>query len=1075
MKPLEHRIVSPPPIADKARAESFLAELRDKATGAGDDTGRALIALLDKPEVAMLLEATFAASPHLTALALRAPGRLAGILKVAPEAYLTARTRALFEQFGFAPSGLGPTALECENEARSAASGREDAEAHRRESEGHRERTPGSEGSDNKGPDNESTPTPPLSRSEGMARRVAIARNEAMAALRRYKADVALCAALADIAGAWGVAELTEAMTRAADAVLEVAVRFLLGEAASTGVFMPRDPSAPERESGYVVLAMGKLGARELNYSSDIDLIVLFDPRKLALAPGQEPQRFAVEITRRLVRLLQDQTGDGYVFRTDLRLRPDPGSTQLAISAEAALQYYESFGQNWERAALIKARPVAGDRVLGQAFLERLAPFIWRKYLDYAALADIHAMKRQVNAHKGFGEIRIAGHDIKVGRGGIREIEFFAQTQQLIAGGRQPDLRNPTTLGALARLAERGWITPEALSELRAAYLFLRHVEHRLQMIADEQTQRLPEAREKLALVAAFCGFATLEAFGATLRQHLERVQRHYGALFESGPEVASLPGSLVFAGDGDDDPETLETLAAMGYGRPKVVAATVRGWHYGRYPATRSERARERLTRLTPALLEALARTADPDRALAAFDRFLAELPGGLQLFALLAANPNLLRLLADIMGSAPRLARLLSRRRRTIEALLDPGFFGTLPTSAELARIVDEAIGAAVGTASGRAREGGAGGEPTEGREEGGGNYEELLDRARVVGNEQAFLIGVRVLSGTIDARAAGRAYAALASHLIAALQGAVEREMARAHGVIAGGAMAVLAMGKLGGCEMTAASDLDLITVYDFADDAAQSDGPRPLAGGAYYARTTQRLISALSSPTAEGRLYEVDMRLRPSGNAGPVATRLSSFARYQREEAWTWEHMALTRARVITGPPPLREAIAQTIRHVLTQPRDGPRLADDVREMRARIAAEKGSDNIWNLKQVRGGLVDLEFIAQFLQLRHAHAHPEVLSQNTRTAFERLTAAGVLDADKGRRLIDAVTLVQNLEQVLRLCVEGEFRSAEAPDGLKQLLARAGSCSDFAELEASLGEMLAQVSRLFEELVVA
>ena len=870
---------------------------------------------------------------------------------------------------------------------------------------------------------------------------------DAMRILRQYKSEVALLVALADLSGAWPVMTVTGALSDSADASTAAAVRFLFNAAITKGDWLGTAGANAEADTGYIVIGMGKHGARELNYSSDIDLIVFFEPELVKLRVGVEPLAFFVRMTRDLVRLMQERTGDGYVFRTDLRLRPDPGATQVAISTDAALNYYESFGQNWERAAMIKARAVAGDIPAGEAFIKELAPFVWRKYLDFAAIADIHAMKRQIHAFKGFGEIGVAGHNIKVGRGGIREIEFFAQTQQLIAGGRQIDLRQPDTLGALANLTTRGWIEPLVRDELTESYLFLRRTEHRLQMIADEQTQTLPADTEGLLRLSRFAGFEDTTAFSAALVAHLERVQRHYGALFEDVPELTRGDANMVFAGE-QDDPGTVEALIKMGYKRPSDIIGAVRGWHHGRYQAVRTPRARELLTEVQPTLIEALSRTSDPDQAFIGFDRFVSQLPSGVQLFSLLRNNPRLLRLVADIMGSAPRLAGIMSRRRRVLDAVLDPGFFGSLPDADALARIVDAEIAAAT-------------------------DYQDALDRARVVGSEQAFLIGVRVLSGTITAAQAGGAYAALAEHLITALQNQVERELVAQSGHVVGGAAVVVAMGKLGGREMTAASDLDLILVYDFDPAIQQSDGARALAPSQYYTRFTQRLITALSSPTAEGSLYEVDMRLRPSGQKGPVATQLTSFEHYQENEAWTWEHMALTRARVITGPDDLRTRVEAAIRHALLRSRDRAKLATDVRDMRERIAKEKGTEDIWELKQVRGGLVDIEFIAQFLQLAHADTHPEVLDQNTIGALRKLAAGGLLSAPHADVLIPAAILVHNLTEVLRLCLDGPFDPAKAPDGLRELLTRAGDAPDFARLEATLRATLAEVAGLFEVIV--
>jgi glutamate-ammonia-ligase adenylyltransferase len=869
--------------------------------------------------------------------------------------------------------------------------------------------------------------------------------HEVMALLRRFKRRMALLAGLADLGGVWSTLKTLEALSHTADAVLEQATAFLFRKAREGGDSAKTESAgiAP----GYFLVAMGKLGACELNYSSDIDLIVLYDAERAGLEPGIEPSTFFVRLTRELVRLLQEQTEDGYVFRTDLRLRPDPGATQIALSTDASLSYYESFGQNWERAALIKARIAAGDRELGEDFLRQLSPFIWRKYLDYAAIADIHAMKRRVHAHKGHGAIAVEGHDIKLGRGGIRDIEFFVQTQQLIAGGRHPELRTRGTLATLQQLAEGGWIAKQAAQELREAYLYLRRIENRLQMVGDQQTHVIPADPEELDRVAWLSGFADTKAFGDALLSQLRRVEAHYEALFEKLPEVPSTAPSLVGPAD-DGNPGALASLERLGFHNPDAAVSVIRAWQSGRYAATRSSRARERLTEFLPSLLDAFGRTAEPDLALATFDKVIAGMPAGLQLFSLLAANPSLLRLIADIMGTAPRLARIIGRRPRLLDAVLDPGFFGAVPTPAKLKELVEGAIA-------------------------GAGDYQDALDRARIIGREQGFLIGVRVISGTLSARQAGAAYAGLAETLIEVLAARVEAELVRTHGRLPGGQAAVIAMGKLGGREMTAGSDLDLIVVYDYASEDAQSDGARSLPGPQYYSRFTQRLIAALSAETAEGSLYQVDMRLRPSGSQGPVATRLSSFISYQKGSAWTWEQLALTRARVVTGTPALRRQINATIGEVLTRPRDRAAVAADVRSMRAKIADDKGTSDIWDLKQVRGGLIDLEFIAQFMQIVSAAEHPDVLDQNTELALSRLSSAGVLSASDAEVLVPAARLYHGLTQVLRLCLDKPFVAEDAPRALKDLLARAAEVPDFPTLEASLRNTLSAVHEAFERIV--
>ncbi|MEG6510070.1 bifunctional [glutamine synthetase] adenylyltransferase/[glutamine synthetase]-adenylyl-L-tyrosine phosphorylase [Methyloligella sp. 2.7D] len=871
----------------------------------------------------------------------------------------------------------------------------------------------------------------------------AATQKDAMRALRRHKLRTALLIALADLGGVWPTREVLRKLSVLADETVQQAVRFLFRKAAEKG-----EVNAPSLGAGYFVIGMGKLGSFELNYSSDIDLIVFYEAERAGLGVDVEPQKFFVRITRDLVKLLQEPTEDGYVFRTDLRLRPDPGATHIALSVEGGLNYYESLGQNWERAALIKARIVAGDIEAGAHFLRQLSPFIWRRYLDYAAIADIRAMKRRVHEFKGHGSVAVLGHNVKLGRGGIRDIEFFVQTHQLIAGGRNPDLRSRGTVDTLNHLAEGEWIKPEVAADLMEAYYFLRRVENALQIIGDQQTHVLPSDEEGFRKVAAFCSYADPEDFAGALIERFKRVEYHFETLFETLPDSGRQGPTFVFRGD-EDDPETLGILSEYGFKNPREALAIVRAWQSGRYVSTRSKQAQERLGEFLPLLLRTLGRTSEPDRALATFDQVLSDLPAGLQLFSAIASNPSLLRLMADIMGTAPRLASIIAKRPALLDAVLDPGFFGAMPTPAIFRELVQNALGQA-------------------------SDYADLLDRARIVGREQAFLIGVRVLSGTITAEQAGEIYASLAETLVAALIEKADAELRRPHGDVPGGRAAVIAMGKLGGHEMTASSDLDLIVIYDFEGELGNTSGEKSLSGSHYYTRLTQRLIAALSAPTAEGALYEVDMRLRPSGNQGPVATRISGFVDYQQKSAWTWERLALTRARVIAGPQSLRDEIEAAIRDVLVRPIERTRAAQDVRDMREKIEAQKGTDDIWDLKQVRGGLVDLEFIAQFLQVVHAAEHPEVLDQNTEAALSKLAAAGVLSASDAELLIPAARLYHNLTQVLRLCVTGPFRPREAPQALKDLLARAVEMPDFYELESELAQVLAAVHEAFDRLIV-
>src|SRR5579872_33751 len=517
-----------------------------------------------------------------------------------------------------------------------------------------------------------------------------------MRSLRRMKAEAALLIALADIGGVWPVARVTASLTEVADTALRIAVRHLLAQAAKSGKIRLAEPKNPEIGSGYMVLAMGKMGAHELNYSSDIDLMVFFDAATPALTENVEPSSFFARVTRELVKLLQERTPDGYVFRVDLRLRPDPSSTQIAISTDAALDYYESRGQNWERAAMIKARTCAGDIAAGDKLLGELAPFVWRKYLDFAAIADVHEMKRQIHAYRGHGEIAVEGHNIKLGRGGIREIEFFVQTQQLIAGGRHPELRGRGTIAMLAALAAGGWIDAATRDELATAYDFLRRVEHRLQMRADEQTHTLPSDSGALEQFARFLGFTGRDAFAAHLVAQLRTVERHYVRLFEREPAFLAERQNLSFDTP-EREGETLDRLAELGFRRPQHVAEAVARWRSPRYRGLHGEQARNTLLELLPLIIDQVARADNPDTAFAAFDHFIAGLRAGGRFLSLLRQNPQTVAFIALIVGVAPRLADILARSPHLIDVLIDPSFFGVVPDDTRLAsaltRVLDEA----------------------------------------------------------------------------------------------------------------------------------------------------------------------------------------------------------------------------------------------------------------------------------------------------------------------------------------------------------------------------------------------
>jgi glutamate-ammonia-ligase adenylyltransferase len=871
---------------------------------------------------------------------------------------------------------------------------------------------------------------------------------EVMQVLRRVKSEAALLIALCDISGVWPVMRVTAALTELAVASVQAALRYLLRQEAVRGRLSPPNPDRPEEGSGLFVLAMGKMGAGELNYSSDIDLIVFFDQAASTLASDIEPQPFFVRLTQALARLLQQRTGDGYVFRVDLRLRPDPASTQVAMSTDAALHYYEREGRTWERAAMIKARPCAGDLRAGEAMVAEIAPFVWRKHLDFAALADVHDMKRQMQIFRGQSEIAVEDHNVKVGRGGIREIEFFAQTQQLIAGGRHPELRVQQTLAALNVLASSNWITFQARDELTAAYQFLRRVEHRLQMVADEQTHSLPDDSEGVERFANFFGYQDRAAFAKDLLGHLNIVQGHYAKLFEGDDPTGTAKLPNVDYGAGPEDPRLLERLTTLGFKKPVTVAQTLLQWMAGDYRVFRTESTRNAFVEFVPALIEGLADAEEPDRAVAAFDQFLQALQRGGRLITLLSQNRDLVALVALVLGAAPRLGDMLARQPQLMDGLIDPRFFGGMPDQRELSARLAATLKDA-------------------------DSYEEFLDRLRLFGQESLFLIGTRILSGTVSAQQASTAFADVAEGIVHTVHGLVRGRFAAQYGHIKAQQTAIVAMGRLGSREMTASSDLDLILLYDFDADHPDSDGTPSLHGAQYFARFTQRLISAFTTRTNYGVLYEIDMRLRPSGRAGPVASHIQSFAEYQEHEAWTGEHMALTRARVISASPEFRVRIEKIIRDVLMRPRDPAATANDVADMRRAIALEKGEDDLWDLKYAAGGVVDIDFIAQYLQLVHAAEKPEILDVNTLEVLDNAAKLGVLGQSEAEVLRSAARLYHDLIQILRLCVIDNFNPETAGEDLLQAMARAGDAPDFSALAARVKETQAEVRRVFRAAV--
>jgi glutamate-ammonia-ligase adenylyltransferase len=848
--------------------------------------------------------------------------------------------------------------------------------------------------------------------------------------LRVAKGRVALLAAVSEVGGKWTPAQSTAALSDLADAALHAGLEVLLRLAAARGQI-----AKSAAECGLALFALGKHGGRELNYSSDIDIVAFFDPEKAGISEVGEETRVFTRIVQKLAGLMQDRTANGYVFRTDLRLRPDPGATPVALPIEAALSYYESRGQNWERAAWIKARPCAGDIEVGEAFLKELAPYIWRKHLDFATIADIQAMKRQINIAKNVGDVRVAGHNVKLGLGGIREIEFFTQTQQLIAGGRDVSLRVKPTAEALKALSAANWISKRAAEDLTRIYWFLRAVENRLQMLRDEQTHVMPEDEAGVITIAALMGM-DLPTFETVYRRALNQVVGYYSDLFAEGESLAAMEGSLVFTGS-DDDPDTLETLSRMGFAEPSKAIATVKKWHYGGYAATRASAARAHLTELLPALLTTIAGAGNPDDALRRFDDFLSRLPVGVQLFALLRNHENLRSLLVALMASAPRMADAVINRAHVMDGLIDPAFADDVRRREVLLAKIEAFFADAR-------------------------DYQEVIDRARIIGQEQMFLIAAGLLAGSIDAARAGEQFTTLAESLLGKLFDAVRHEFERRHGVVPGARVGLLAFGKMASREMTARSDLDFIMLYDIAE-ADESNGEKSLPASQYFARLTQRLLAAISAPTSEGVLYEADMRLRPSGNAGPLATSLKGFIQYHRDSAWTWEHLALSRARVIYADGDLAADIDNAITEALSRPRDANKTIDDVLAMRALMSKERPTRHPFDLKLAKGGLVDIEFIAQSTQLVAGLiiAAPQA---PTGVVLRRAAETGLVP--EGERLAEILGCYSTVLQVMSAALANPFKEEGWTPAFRELLAQRTNMPTFDRLAEEIRNMEAEVS---------
>ncbi|QUT06582.1 bifunctional [glutamine synthetase] adenylyltransferase/[glutamine synthetase]-adenylyl-L-tyrosine phosphorylase [Sphingobium phenoxybenzoativorans] len=817
-------------------------------------------------------------------------------------------------------------------------------------------------------------------------------------ALRLQRGAVALVTAIADLAGAWDLDLVTRRLSDFADEALDTAL---------AAAFAERYPG--EEPRGFAVIALGKHGSRELNYSSDIDPILIYDPRTLPVREREEPAEAAVRLARRMTELLTTRDGDGYVFRVDLRLRPSPEVTPIALPVEAAISYYETMALGWEQAAFIRARAAAGDRPLGEYFLQQIRPFIWRRSLDFGAIDAILDISRRIRDHYAQGQAFGPGYDLKRGRGGIREVEFFAQVHQLIHGGRNPHLRAGATREALAALSDAGIIEADVAHHLDDAYVMLRTVEHRLQMVDDLQTHELPANPGSIDNVARLQGLPDGAALLDLLRPHVEWVGANYDRLTRE---------------DGEDrlphDGEGLRAaLSAMGFAEADPPVARITRWRDGSVRALRSAPAREALEEVLPGLMAALAKAPDSATALNRLDDLIGRLPSAINFFKLLAARPALTQTLAEILSHAPALADALGARAELLDGLIDATAFDPVPQVDVLARQF-----AALDS---------------------GEDYQVLLDRVRQRVGDKRFALGAQIVRGTADPLEVAAGYSRVAEAAIEALASATITEFEEAHGKVPGGELVILALGRLGGGALTHASDLDLIYLFT-GDFAAESDGRKSLGATQYFNRLAQRIGNALSVPTASGPLYEVDTRLRPSGAQGLLAVSFDSFARYQKEEAWAWEHLALTRARPVFGPEEARRKLEGIIADVLHMPRDIDRLTREAVKMRGDIAKHKPPAGPLDAKLAEGGLVDLEFLTHVTQFRHDMGFVPQLGK----ALQLLADAGHLPAD----LLPAHDLITRFLIVSRLVSP---KSTEPPAASQALVARACGEEDWQALLAS------------------
>lgn len=867
--------------------------------------------------------------------------------------------------------------------------------------------------------------------------------------LRKAKQKAALLIAMAEISEYWNISETTDKLSIFADICIKKSAEFIFLKQHKLGTIKLNDLKNPLDECGLTIIALGKLGSNELNYSSDIDLAFFFDEEKLQYNGKKTLQIFYIDLVKELIDFLSKITKDGYVFRVDVRLRPDPASNPVAISLTKAERYYFTVGQNWERAAMIKARFVCGDEETTEIFFGFNNKNVWRRSLDFETIEDIHSIKRQIDTKTGIHKDSLYGYDIKLGRGGIREIEFFCQTQQLIWGGRKVSLRVRKTLESLENLYDESEISKVARKDLSDAYIFYRLVEHRLQMINDEQTHSLPSNSEKMQELAIFCGFENEKSFIEELHKHIEKVSDHYGKLFESSPSLAisneEFGGSLIFTGI-ENHPETLRTLKKLGFSDPEKISEIVRGWHHGRYECTKKNRSRAVLTKLMPLLIKSFAEAPYPDAAFTRFDEFLGRVPAGTQIFSMLYMNPSIMDLLAEIMGGYQQLALSLTKNPTLLDYVLAPEFYDSLPDMEYLKNNLEELISANSDDIE--------------------GIFESIKDWA----NDRKFRVGIQFLRGEIDSDEVFLNLSNIAETVIKTLQVHIEKDFVEDFGEIEGGKFSCIALGKLGSRELTFNSDLDLVFVYDFPQYIFSAD-KSDVNPSSYYLRMANKIVYALSSISRTGKLYEVDLRLRPLGESGPIATSLRSFDEYYnpgRSEgaAWVWEYMALTRARVIGASEEFNKEIEHLIKEKLYYNWEEETLNSGAKYIYKKFRQSSKPNGEMDIKKSVGGIFDLEFMIRFMQLKNLNKYPDIYSIRTEETIKSLKKFKILNKEDSDNIFAAYEFFKDIQNILRITSEIKINNYT-----KKLLCEFLNLKNYAELQKKLEFHKSRVKNIFDK----